>query len=316
MLLLEAGDEHENYHYQIPAFHFLATEDKGMRWYFFVRHYSDEAQQRRNTKFVPEQGGVLYPRAGTLGGCSAHNAMITVYPHNQDWDEIAYMTDDASWSSQHMRTYFERLERCEYRNRPCPPPRNRLLASLTHLIPGLSRAFRNESRHGYDGWLGTQTPDPTLVIHDRELLKTITSAAEQALVGHLGRPLTPIERLDFFDPNDWRAQLDKSQGLWRTPLATSAGHRNGTRDEIREFIKNEAWGHHASCSCKMGVRSDRMAVVDSNFRVYGVNNLRIVDASIFPHIPGFFIVTPIYMISEKASDVILAENQRSQYLHP
>ena len=63
----------------------------------------------------------------------------------------------------------------------------------------------------------------------------------------------------------------------------------------------------------MGVRSDRMAVVDSNFRVYGVNNLRIVDASIFPHIPGFFIVTPIYMISEKASDVILADNYRSWY---
>ena len=89
------------------------------------------------------------------------------------------------------------------------------------------------------------------------------------------------------------------------------GEQIRTRDEIRAFIKNEAWGHHASCSCKMGVQSDRMAVVDSNFRVYGVNNLRIVDASIFPHIPGFFIVTPIYMISEKASDVILADNYRS-----
>jgi choline dehydrogenase len=32
--------------------------------------------------------------------------------------------------------------------------------------------------------------------------------------------------------------------------------------------------------------------------------LRIVDASVFPKIPGFFIVTPIYMISEKAADVI------------
>src|SRR5690348_11289531 len=97
VLLLEAGDEHENYNYQIPAFHFRATEDKHMCWDYFVNHYSDEEQQRRNTKFTPERGGVLYPRAGTLGGCSAHNAMITVYPHNQDWDEIAYMTDDASW---------------------------------------------------------------------------------------------------------------------------------------------------------------------------------------------------------------------------
>jgi choline dehydrogenase-like flavoprotein len=37
-----------------------------------------------------------------------------------------------------------------------------------------------------------------------------------------------------------------------------------------------------------------------------VSNLRVVDASIFPRIPGFFIVVPIYMISEKATDEILA----------
>jgi choline dehydrogenase len=33
----------------------------------------------------------------------------------------------------------------------------------------------------------------------------------------------------------------------------------------------------------------------------------VVDASVFPRIPGFFVVTPVYMISEKASDVILAD---------
>ena len=49
-----------------------------------------------------------------------------------------------------------------------------------------------------------------------------------------------------------------------------------------------------------------MAVVDGDFRVYGTRNLRVVDASVFPRIPGYFILTPIYMISEKASDVILA----------
>ena len=43
--------------------------------------------------------GVYYPRAGTLGGCTAHNAMIFVYPHNADWDDIARLTGDASWSS-------------------------------------------------------------------------------------------------------------------------------------------------------------------------------------------------------------------------
>ena len=43
---------------------------------------------------MPERGGVLYPRAGALGGCTAHNAMIFVYPHNQDWDDIAALTGD------------------------------------------------------------------------------------------------------------------------------------------------------------------------------------------------------------------------------
>jgi choline dehydrogenase len=52
-------------------------------------------------------------------------------------------------------------------------------------------------------------------------------------------------------------------------------------------------------------------VVDSNFRVIGVSNLRVVDASVFPKIPGFFIVTPIYMIAEKASDVILADAKKN-----
>ena len=44
-----------------------------------------------------------------------------------------------------------------------------------------------------------------------------------------------------------------------------------------------------------------MAVVESTFRVYGTNNLRVVDALIFPRIPGFFIVILAHMVSEKAS---------------
>lgn len=77
--------------------------------------------------------------------------------------------------------------------------------------------------------------------------------------------------------------------------------------ELRQFIKNEAWGHHASCTNKIGPASDPMAVLDGNFRVHGTMGLRVVDASVFPRIPGLFIVVPVYMIAEKASDVILAD---------
>jgi choline dehydrogenase len=76
-------------------------------------------------------------------------------------------------------------------------------------------------------------------------------------------------------------------------------------ETLKEWIKDNAWGHHASCSCPMGKPGETGAVVDSRFRVLGTKGLRIVDASVFPRIPGFFIVTPIYMISEKAADVII-----------
>jgi choline dehydrogenase len=83
------------------------------------------------------------------------------------------------------------------------------------------------------------------------------------------------------------------------------------RDKLRQFVTDNAWGHHCSCTNRMGRPDDPMAVVDSKFRVIGTRGLRVVDASVFPRIPGFFIVTPIYMIAEKASDVIVADARRS-----
>lgn len=50
-----------------------------------------------------------------------------------------------------------------------------------------------------------------------------------------------------------------------------------------------------------------MAVLDGNFKVRGARNLRVVDACVFPRIPGTFIVLPIYMISEKAATVIIRD---------
>jgi choline dehydrogenase len=87
----------------------------------------------------------------------------------------------------------------------------------------------------------------------------------------------------------------------------SPGPDYKTDDQLSEFCKNEAWGHHASCTNKMGPSSDRWAVVDSRFRVHGTKGLRVVDASVFPRIPGLFLAIPTYMIAEKASDTILED---------
>jgi choline dehydrogenase len=88
------------------------------------------------------------------------------------------------------------------------------------------------------------------------------------------------------------------------------GPRYQSDDDLREFIKNETWGHHASCTNKIGADDDPLAVLDSRFRVRKTQGLRVVDASVFPKIPGYFIVTAIYMISEKAADVIMEDARR------
>lgn len=62
--------------------------------------------------------------------------------------------------------------------------------------------------------------------------------------------------------------------------------------------------YHLSCTAKMGPSSDPMAVVDPQLRVYGVEGLRVIDASIMPTVTNGNINAPVIMIAEKASDLI------------
>jgi choline dehydrogenase len=85
-----------------------------------------------------------------------------------------------------------------------------------------------------------------------------------------------------------------------------------TDEEIHDYIKNTAWGHHASCTCPIGTDEDPMAVLDSNFQVRGVSGLRVVDASVYPRIPGTFTALSTFLVGEKAADVILEAAKASQ----
>ena len=97
-------------------------------------------------------------------------------------------------------------------------------------------------------------------------------------------------------------------GNQTVPLTeTLPGASVQTPDEIASYIKNTAWGHHCSCTCAIGADGDPMAVLDSSFRVRGVSGLRVVDASVYPKIPGTFTLLSTYMVGEKASDVILSQ---------
>ncbi|XP_030062997.1 choline dehydrogenase, mitochondrial [Microcaecilia unicolor] len=76
-------------------------------------------------------------------------------------------------------------------------------------------------------------------------------------------------------------------------------------EEIDDFVRQKAdSAYHPSCTCKMGAPSDVNAVVDSQTKVIGVENLRVVDASIMPSIVSGNLNAPTIMIAEKSADII------------
>ena len=78
---------------------------------------------------------------------------------------------------------------------------------------------------------------------------------------------------------------------------------------MTEWIKSTVLGHyHASCSNRMGAPDDPGAVTDPSARVYGVEGLRIADASIMPAVPCANTNFPTIMVGEKVAGTILAEN--------
>ena len=82
--------------------------------------------------------------------------------------------------------------------------------------------------------------------------------------------------------------------------------------EIDDFIRRKSdSAYHPSCTCKMGDPSkDNMAVVDNQCRVIGLDNLRIVDASIMPSIASGNLNAPTIMMAEKAADIIKGKLNR------
>jgi choline dehydrogenase len=79
-----------------------------------------------------------------------------------------------------------------------------------------------------------------------------------------------------------------------------------TDGKLMQFVRDRAWGHHACGTCAIGT-VETGGVLGSDFRVHGTAGLRVADASVFPRIPGYFIASAVYMIAEKAADMILAD---------
>jgi choline dehydrogenase-like flavoprotein len=73
--------------------------------------------------------------------------------------------------------------------------------------------------------------------------------------------------------------------------------------ELAEYVRDNAWGHHASGSCAIGPR-ELNGVLTSDFAVHGTQGLRVVDASVFPDLVGGNINAPTIMIAERAAELI------------
>jgi choline dehydrogenase len=209
--------------YETPSFHPMSTENGAIKWDFFVRHYADDAQQERDEKFVKAQDGVWYPRAGTLGGCTAHNAMIMVYPHNADWDHIADITGDESWRARSMRRYFQRLEDC----------RHRWLYRVLYRFTGI-----NPTRHGFAGWLSIEKAIPTAVLEDGDLIEIVAKAAWNCfwqLAGFWEKLIWALKSQG--DPNDWRLSKKNAVGMRYAPIHTHKHARNGTSEFVLDVAR-------------------------------------------------------------------------------
>jgi choline dehydrogenase len=212
--------------YEVPVFHAMSTENEALAWDFWVRHYENDALQQRDKKYraawdgQPENTGILYPRAGCLGGCTAHNALFLIYPHNADWDDLVRITGDASWAAENMRRYFERIEDCRHR---------------LFLYRWLAKLGYNPTRHGFGGWLSTETAIPFSGFFDLNLVKTLARTVWAAL----REVPDAADRSRWFlegclDPNDWRLVRDDAFGLRYSPLTTDRHARHGTRERLIE----------------------------------------------------------------------------------
>ncbi len=85
---------------------------------------------------------------------------------------------------------------------------------------------------------------------------------------------------------------------------------NPTDAEIEEWIR-EKWGHtdfHPAGTCQMGADPKDGAVVDQFLRVHGVENLRIMDSSVFPNLTHGNPAQPSMLVGLRGGEMILHGN--------
>ena len=123
----------------------------------------------------------------------------------------------------------------------------------------------------------------------------------------------------FSNPEDWAiartavrlslklGQAMKDQGF---PLLGGLTVPEPNNESIDELIRHRArTTYHYSCTCRMASeQDDAPGAVDEELRVYGTENVRVCDASIFPQIMAAHLMAPVVMVAEKCADMLKAAN--------
>ncbi|KAI5919756.1 GMC oxidoreductase [Camillea tinctor] len=235
VLLIDAGEDYgTERQVQVPALHPFASEYNPIRWNYFVNHYEDETQAKRDSKMTyltpkgdyyiglyPPEGsqklGVLYPRSAGLGGCTEHNALITILPNDNDWNHIASITGDNSWKASNMHKYFEKLEACRY---------------LPNSVTG----------HGFNGWLNTNLTPLSLVLEDLKLLSLVIAAATamgQNLLGKVINTIAGLLEVLTLDLNNDFPNRDHGELLYQIPLSMTLDYvRSSPRALVLDVVNS------------------------------------------------------------------------------
>lgn len=290
---------------EAPLFHGASTEEPSLSWSFSVRHYSDDKKQILDHKYEPSRdplneddrkkiaddylkmwgkpmppydpalpaapsagsgkGGIFYPRSSGIGGCTAHHAMIVIRPNDHDWDEIARLTNDSSWSAKNMQPYFAKMEQCLYVDEYMGVLAKFFglffkgyLALMRFINP---KSLLDQGGHGKKGWQPTSFLSLWLVRKiintDRELTTVLIKSAfkvlkrSSPLTATLKRFLLTLGFVRPLDPNDISTRANNPDGnVYLIPIGTGGGggpadnpvvdehgdSLKGSRVGVREFI--------------------------------------------------------------------------------